>query len=724
MNTNLLSYIPSIVGLISIGIFVLLNGRNIRNKVFALFNFLIAIWLAGLLSANLSHSVDVSLWFFRSALLFSSLGILMFYYFALLFPYSTRTTLKKQIIYSIPLLVVSFISLTPFVVSTVKVSNFITEPQNVGFLYVFSDIVSTAYILIAAAILFFKLKKSDAKQKKQVKFVLIGLLIAVAVNVFTGYILTLLKINTDYINFGGFSLLAFSLFVAYAMIRHGFLDIRLIVARTMGYIFSLSTIATIYSVILFGILSRFLDLKAGSSIDQYVYVILAVFLSFTFPPIKSFFDKLSNRLFYRDAYDSQAFLDSFNKILVSTYVLNPLLKKSAEIIEANLKPTYCVFMVHETKSIEGHIVGTERHPTLTNEINKLLYEAMSSVKGKVIFVDSMDEKHIAYQKLLQSNNISVVAQLAVHDNDNGIGYLVMGPKKSGNFYNSQDMGLVEIINNELVIAVQNALHTEEIENFNLTLQERVDEATRKLRRANDKLKALDESKDDFISMASHQLRTPLTSIKGYISMVLEGDAGKVSPMQHEMLGQAFFSSQRMVYLISDLLNVSRLKTGKFVIERSKVNLATMVAQELDQLKETAAARQLTLTHDSPKDFPDLMLDETKTRQVIMNFVDNAIYYTPAGGHINVKLIDNPNNVELRVEDDGIGVSVSDQHHLFTKFYRAGNARKARPDGTGLGLFMAKKVIIAEEGSLIFDSKEGKGSTFGFVFYKSKAGVPK
>ena len=114
-----------------------------------------------------------------------------------------------------------------------------------------------------------------------------------------------------------------------------------------------------------------------------------------------------------------------------------------------------------------------------------------------------------------------------------------------------------------------------------------------------------------------------------------------------------------------------------------------------------------------------MLDETKTRQVIMNFVDNAIYYTPAGGHIEVQLAETPTTIEFRVEDNGIGVPKSEQPHLFTKFYRAGNARKARPDGTGLGLFMAKKVIIAQGGSLIFESQEGKGSTFGFIFSKHK-----
>src|SRR5262249_15642341 len=155
---------------------------------------------------------------------------------------------------------------------------------------------------------------------------------------------------------------------------------------------------------------------------------------------------------------------------------------------------------------------------------------------------------------------------------------------------------------------------------------------RQLKESNAKLVALDEAKDDFISMASHQLRTPLTSVKGYISTVLEGDAGKLTPTQKKLLNQSFFSSQRMFYLIADLLNVSRLKTGKFVMEATPVNLANIVEEELAQLKDTAAVHSLKLIYDKPKKFPEVMLDETKTRQVIMNFVDNAIYYTPSGGH--------------------------------------------------------------------------------------------
>jgi signal transduction histidine kinase len=118
-----------------------------------------------------------------------------------------------------------------------------------------------------------------------------------------------------------------------------------------------------------------------------------------------------------------------------------------------------------------------------------------------------------------------------------------------------------------------------------------------------------------------------------------------------------------------------------------------------------------------------MLDETKIRQVIMNFADNALHYTQNGGHIQINLEDRGDSIEYTVVDDGLGVPKAEQHHLFTKFFRAGNAKKARPDGTGLGLFMAKKVVVAQGGAIIFKSEEGKGSTFGFTFPKAKMLAP-
>ena len=198
-------------------------------------------------------------------------------------------------------------------------------------------------------------------------------------------------------------------------------------------------------------------------------------------------------------------------------------------------------------------------------------------------------------------------------------------------------------------------------------------------------------------------------------MLVEGDLGKLSSQQQSALKEAFISSQRMVFLISDFLNVSRIRTGKFVIEPKEVDLAKMVSEEMVQLREMAESKQLDVAYQKPSGFPLVKLDDNKMRQVIMNMIDNAIYYTPSDGTIEIQLYVDGKDVVFKVIDTGIGVPKAEQHKLFAKFFRAANARKARPDGTGLGLFMAQKVVVAQNGSMIFESEEGKGSTFGFRF---------
>jgi signal transduction histidine kinase len=214
-------------------------------------------------------------------------------------------------------------------------------------------------------------------------------------------------------------------------------------------------------------------------------------------------------------------------------------------------------------------------------------------------------------------------------------------------------------------------------------------------------------------MASHQLRTPLTSVKGYISMVLEGDAGKISRSQRQLLQEAFTSSERMVHLIGDFLNVSRLQTGKFMVDQREADLAEITQQEVANMSQIAVSHSIKIVYKRPARFPVLYLDEGKIRQVIMNFIDNAIYYSPDATSVTVTLVVEDGDVVLRVIDKGMGVPEEAKQKLFTKFFRAENARKQRPDGTGVGLFLAKKVIDGHGGSIVFESTVGKGSTFGF-----------
>ncbi|CAN5419664.1 hypothetical protein BH10PAT3_BH10PAT3_2440 [soil metagenome] len=689
---------------------LLIISRNPTQKINRLFSFLafsVTFWTA---FNYFSIVYPVNLACTRLVFLGGVLTAFSLVWFVASFPSDVpkrKVLLKINRIFTAVMLPVVFL---PQFIERVTKDSIITS-------YLYPLFIIYALFALVVLILIIKSQIKNAKlasQKQQVVMVSWGVLLYAVLAVVSNVLLPLFVNNWSSSRFGPiFSLLLVGV-VAYSIIKHKLFDIRLIVARSVAYILTVATVGVFYSVVVFGLIGLFIGNDRADLLHQVVYVGAAIFLALSLQAIRKFFDKVSNNLFYRDNYDPQNFIDQLNNVLVSTIDLRTLIEKSSDIIATNLKSEFCVFNISKGDKKSRRQIGTGKINIDEGDLT-LIEEKIPTVKSALIVIDDLGAADRQLFTIMQENNLSLIVPIAQSKDSPSSSLILLGPKKSGNPYNKQDNRVIGLIADELSIAIQNALRFEEIQKFNITLQEKITDATRELRHTNDKLKALDEAKDEFISMASHQLRTPLTSVKGYVSMVLEGDAGKIGGQQRQLLEQAFNSSQRMVYLIADLLNVSRLKTGKFVIDSKPTNLPEVIEGELNQLTETAKAHNLELTFEKPATFPLMKLDETKTRQVIMNFMDNAIYYTPPGGHIKVQLAATDKTIDFKVVDDGLGVPKSEEHHLFTKFFRAGNAKKARPDGTGLGLFMAKKVIIAQGGTIIFSSEEGKGSTFGFSF---------
>jgi signal transduction histidine kinase len=399
---------------------------------------------------------------------------------------------------------------------------------------------------------------------------------------------------------------------------------------------------------------------------------------------------------------------ALNKILSTTSDLRSLLEKASSLIASTLSAKQAFIFTYLD---EGHHMsaGTSEHTKFVIQEARMLDERLHT-KGHQYFLEYKMAEDDPLRRMMVSHRIALI--LPLYYKKRIIGYVCVGKRAKGN-YNRSDITALESIDEELVIAIQNAQSVQEVRELNANLEQRISNATKELRTSNAQLQKLDEAKDEFISMASHQLRTPLTSIKGYISMLLEGDLGTLTEEQKHVLNEAFVSSERMVRLIGDFLNVSRLETGRFVIDKHPVDLASLVSREISGLTQNAAAKGVKFSYKAPKNIPIIEVDENKIQQVIMNFADNAIYYSKEKGKVVISLKKVKNFIEFTVQDTGIGVPKAEQAGLFDKFYRASNARKARPDGTGVGLFLAKKVIGDHDGTIIFQSKEGKGSTFGF-----------
>lgn len=235
--------------------------------------------------------------------------------------------------------------------------------------------------------------------------------------------------------------------------------------------------------------------------------------------------------------------------------------------------------------------------------------------------------------------------------------------------------------------------------------------------ANEKLKELDKAKSDFVSIASHQLRTPITAVKGYSSMLLEGSFGQIPEKAKTALEKIFASSNRLVHMITDFLTLSRIERGKLEYIFQKADFKELVASVFDELKTVNIKEKkgldLSLDIVENEDYT-LTIDQEKIRQVIYNIIENAMKYTPKG-FVKVSLYKSPdkNGVVLKVQDSGIGISKESLKRLFQKFGQAGeNNHAGAIIGVGLGLYVAKEIIKVHHGDIRVESKgEGTGSAF-------------
>jgi signal transduction histidine kinase len=222
-------------------------------------------------------------------------------------------------------------------------------------------------------------------------------------------------------------------------------------------------------------------------------------------------------------------------------------------------------------------------------------------------------------------------------------------------------------------------------------------------------------KSEFVSVASHQLRTPLTGIKWFTDLMLRGKAGEVTADQKDFLTQISDSNERMIKLVEDLLNVSRIEAGstKFVITKKTTDIVPILDSLATDLVGLEQKHKVKIIRDT--DFPktlNLNVDAEKIRQVFANLLSNAVKYSHEGGEVHIKVDSSDSKfTTFSISDTGLGIPTKDQGRMFEKFFRAENVQTKETDGTGLGLYVVKAIVEGHSGTLRFESKENVGTTF-------------
>ncbi|MFW5888535.1 MAG: ATP-binding protein [Patescibacteria group bacterium] len=224
---------------------------------------------------------------------------------------------------------------------------------------------------------------------------------------------------------------------------------------------------------------------------------------------------------------------------------------------------------------------------------------------------------------------------------------------------------------------------------------------------------INKAKSNFISIAAHQLRTPLSGIKWIINMILDEDMGKINKEQEKLLEKAYNSNQKIIDLIDDLLNISRIEEGRFGYKIGKKNFNDLMNEVLDDFYHKIESKNIEFNFNKPKKDIFVYMDKEKMRLVLQNIIDNAIKYTPVGGKVEILIKKERNFLETRVKDSGVGIPEEDKNKIFSKFYRAGNVSKSDISGSGLGLFIAKNIIEKHGGEIELESEKDKGTEIIF-----------
>jgi len=611
------------------------------------------------------------------------------------------------IVSSVPFLLLSLWLV--FFSHTMLVNVNIGEPNTIDLgltVYAVYVLYFALYTITSIAILTGSLLKStNAVEKRRRLYILLSYVFGISIGALFNLLLPLFG-NYILIWVGPIGASIFAFFV-YMSTRH----YRLFYARLL-----FTRMVVLLTLVVTHGLAYFL---AQNVLEQFIRVtvvestILAVLLAMLTAIIVTYSMKFIDRKFSPHLLNSKL-LDQISRISLRYTTIEQIIRDTVESMMEYLDKGDSVHI--DLYMVGKHAYYDSDGVDLRIDNVKEVQKYIDNHEYNVIVTEEIKDHKTAYG-LLTSKNITIVVRIGDNgledEDDPSYGYLTICAKRS-KLYSDQEVKVLATIGSILAMAIKNTGHYEKIKKFNDELKEEVDNATHGLKIANQRLVKLNDTKDEFLSLASHQLRTPLTSVKGYLSMLLDGDFGEMTPTQKKIISDSFNSSQQMAVTISDFLDMSRIQTGRFTLSKESTDLAEILEFQLNQLQTTAQSRNVELTSEIDNDLPQVDVDRDKIAQVMMNFIDNAIYYSkPDSGVVKVSLYKDSNNLVFKVRDNGIGVPDDEKHHLFTKFYRADNAKAARPNGTGVGLYVARKVIVAHRGQIIFESKVGKGSMFGF-----------
>ena len=696
----------SIVNLL-LGLFVYLrNTKGKSNRLFALLVASIVGWIVTLLLYYLI--TDPLPLLFIGRLNFAVSVPMTFFFYCLVTAFPKETVKTPRYIYVTALIITVVVALLSLLTPFIDQNEVAVGDERIvtyGSLYFTWPIVFFANLLLGFIILVIKIKKSTGFTRLQLSYLLLGFLLFIGIGGTMNVILPYFG-NYTLQQFGPLTTILFVGVTTYAIVRHRLLNIRLLVARSVVYSILVLFIGLAYSFVILFIGRTFFNITVSFN-QEVIYLLLVLFIAITFQPLKESVKQITDKFLYKGEYKPNILLSSLNNTMIQTIELEELIEKTlVEIVRG----------VHLSKGavviFKGDAVYKKKTVGLTNEAfnNEANFIALSKHK-RILVHQEEDDSEI--HELLEKMNVSVVIPLITGDKLHGV--LLLGEKLSGQIFTEEDIQFLGIFGPVFAVAIENSKAYEEIKDFNRTLQEQVDKATSELRLANEHLKELDKLKDEFVAIASHELRTPMNVIRGNLWLILN-EHKNLSPEDEAKIKVSLDSSQHLISLVSDILDVSAIEGKRIKLNPSQIDLKALIQAQIEEMQTLAQQKNIKLESKIESEKVMAYADPDKVKQVLTNLIGNAFKFTPGGGSITISARIEGKNAKVSVADTGPGIKKDDLSKLFTKFGKLETSfsKSANTSGVGLGLYISKNLIEMSRGEITIESEVGKGTTFSFT----------
>lgn len=587
--------------------------------------------------------------------------------------------------------------------------------------YPFLGIIS---LYIGATLIPIFTAKVEEHRKKRVRIFIAGVAIFYTANLIFNITLPVFFGVTHLYYFGDYSLIFLLGLTAYAIIRHRLLDIRTIIFRAVAFA-SLTTLFFVtYGIGTYGVLSYLAQFNVSIAIQSVMATATMALAVPSYRYFRTVLSKVTDRFFFQNKVNYQKALATIGKELSGTIDINQVSDSVLHAMKEFVRVRKTIIMLWDEERLEyvpTSTQGVEQFQVTVPSGHPLIHwlrehkavaikdEIRTSLEGGDL-PEQVQGKEEYLIETFEWLDAAVVIPLFVHQELTGL--ILLGEKLSGEQFSQEDVDFLEAFSPQAATALENARLYQQSLEFNERLRKEVEAATKELAQANIQLKNLDKAKSEFLSIASHQLYTPLTALRGYISMLKEGDFGEINEKQEPVLDILQKSASRLIDLIKNLLDISRIESGRLELNLESISVIDLSRELVADLMPNAINKNLKLEfHEPSARVANVVADRERLRQVMLNFIDNAIKYTPAG-RIDVRVYKQENHICFAVKDTGKGIKHEDIAKLFNKFMRVGGASRFHTEGTGLGLYVARQIISEHHGEVHVDSPgEGLGSTF-------------